>query len=35
MMMIFGQNTGQNFKNDSLLEEQTFKRVRETACYLC
>ena len=24
---LFGQNTGQNFENDSFLEEETFKLV--------
>ena len=32
---FFGQNTGQNFENDSFLEKQYFKPVWEMACYSC
>ena len=35
MMMILGQNTGQNFKNDSFLEKEVFERIWEMARYLC
>ena len=34
MMIVFGQNIGQNFENDSFLEEETFKWVKEMAYYL-
>ena len=30
-----GQNTGHNFKNNSFLEQETFKPVWEMARYLC
>ena len=35
MMMILGQNKGQNFKNYSFLEKEAFERIWEMARYLC